>query len=416
MMFSESIRMLVCLASISSPPSMLANAARDPIVRATVAQAGTITGALPQADSPFIDGADEILLKPLTVPSNDRSAGRVAEPTGPRRESWFRRTVSDWLVAGNRSESAPSFFARLREQQRVPGDALLVSRCRSLLLADPTLRGLFIHVSCDDSVLRLRGNVPTEQAKAQAEVVARRTSGVSSVRNDLVVTSASIQQATFVGASLSVPQRLDGNNIQSALPPALPDPGPAAPVVSPPAAQPVLGAVLGQTIEPIPASGLPEVKSYVIRRPGSSAAPSMMAMPPVQHQTMEQQQVAKAPVQATILPSGRRWGDGQTVRAPIPAPPARSGGIPVVPAAVAAPSAGAPVANADPWTQQTSRDITAILRDDPRAKSLVHVIRGREVRLSGSVRLPEEIYAISQLISELPGVDFVSIDDVQFSN
>jgi hypothetical protein len=133
---------------------------------------------------------------------------------------------------------------------------------------------------------------------------------------------------------------------------------------------------------------------------------------------MEQLQVAKAPVEATVLPSGHRVGDASGRRAPIPAPPSQNGPYsPSVPVTKAAPKPVAVTsASRDAKEQQLSNDVAALLSKDPRGRGLIFVVRGSEVRLSGTVRTSEEIYAISQLLDEIPGIDFVSFDDVQFTN
>jgi len=417
MLFAASVQLLVCAASLSSPPASTSGVESEPAVNlsagATTSQPVT---ALPTAvqQSAFIENVDNIPLHPLQFPTagENRPIAKKAAPS----EGKVRRTVTEWLARGNRSESAPNFFARLRKEQKSASDSLLVSRCRSMHLADPTLRSFFIHVSAEEGVITLKGNVPTELAKIHAEQIARKTPGAIEVRNEMTVGSGMpIQQTSFVGASLSMPLRLDGSGLQSANGVSL------GSAVAPPtsvASAPSAAVTLGAPIQIAGGSpGLPAVKSFDVSRPAGPIL-SSSAMPPVRHTTMEQLQVAKAPVEAMVLPSGHRIGEPSGRRAPIPAPPSQNGPYSMpAPVTMAAPK---PIAvtptSVDAKEQQLSNDVAALLSKDPRARALTFVVRGAEVRLSGTVRTTEEIYAISQLLDEIPGIDFVSFDNVQFAN
>ena len=421
MLLAASMQMLVCVASLSSPPALTVGAESMPgestANGATTSQPVT---ALPPANRPsaFIDGINEVPMHPLAIPTSSNSPRDQA--TSNPQEGKTRRTVSEWLTRGNRSEPAPNFFARLRKEQKSASDSLLVSRCRSMLLADPSLRSLFIHVSAEESVITLKGNVPTEMAKTHAEQIARKTPASSGIRNELTVgTTMPVQQASFVGASLSMPLRLDGTGFGSTTGASLgnavsgsPMPTTVAPTASP-------GVTLGAPIQMASASTpMPTARGYVTQQPASPIL-STSAMPPVRHTTMEQLQVAKAPVAPMVLPSGHRIGDSSGRRASIPAPPSAGTTPYTVPAptSVAAPRPIAPTASTgDAREQQVTSDVAALLSKDPRARGLTYTVRGTEVRLAGSVRTSEDIYAVSQLLDAIPGVDFVSFDNVQFTN
>lgn len=421
MLFAASVQLLVCAASLSSPPASTSGVESVP---AATFSAGATTSppvtALPTAvqQSAFIENVDDIPLRPLQLPSTGENRPATKKPAPA--EGKVRRTVSEWLTRGNRSEPAPNFFARIRKEQKSASDSLLVSRCRSMLLADPTLRNFFVHVSANEGVITLKGNVPTELIKINAEQLARKTPASVDVRNELTVgTGTPIQQTSFVGASLSMPLRLDGSGLQSPSPSAV-SLGSAVAAPSPVSSSPATSAAvtLGAPIQIASASPeLPVVRSFDVSRPAGPVL-SSSAMPPIRHSTMEQLQVAKAPVEATVLPSGHRVDDASGRRAPIPAPPSQSGPYSTsVPVTKAAPK---PVAvtptSRDAKEQQLSNDVAALLSKDPRGRGLIFVVRGSEVRLSGTVRTSEEIYAISQLLDEIPGIDFVSFDDVQFTN
>lgn len=419
MLFAASVQLLVCAASLSGPPA--STSVVESVPAATLVAGATTSPpvtALPTAvqQSAFIENVDDIPLRPLQLPSTGENRPATKKPAPA--EGKVRRTVSEWLTRGNRSEPAPNFFARIRKEQKSASDSLLVSRCRSMLLADPTLRNFFVHVSANEGVITLKGNVPTELIKINAEQIARKTPASVEVRNELTVgTGTPIQQTSFVGASLSMPLRLDGSGLQSPSGVSLGS-AVATPAPVPPAPATTAAVTLGAPIQIASASPvLPAVRSLDVSRPAGPIL-SSSAMPPIRHTTMEQLQVAKAPVEATVLPSGHRVGDASGRRAPIPAPPSQSGPYSTsVPVTKAAPK---PVAvtptSRDAKEQQLSNDVAALLSKDPRARGLTFVVRGSEVRLAGSVRTSEEIYAISQLLDEIPGIDFVSFDDVQFTN
>ncbi len=88
----------------------------------------------------------------VTVNSPKSAPATKEQPAG-----WVRRVVSEWLHRGNRSESTGSFFSRLRQEERSVGDSLIVSRCRSLLVADAAVRTHFIHIGAERGVITLRG-------------------------------------------------------------------------------------------------------------------------------------------------------------------------------------------------------------------------------------------------------------------
>lgn len=71
---------------------------------------------------------------------------------------------------------------------RAPGsDAALVASIEGQLAADTDTSGLNIDVDVQDGVVTLSGVVRTAEARAEAERIARSTSGVKSVRNELRV-------------------------------------------------------------------------------------------------------------------------------------------------------------------------------------------------------------------------------------
>ncbi len=328
----------------------------------------------------------------VTVNSPKSAPATKEQPAG-----WVRRVVSEWLHRGNRSESTGSFFSRLRQEERSVGDSLIVSRCRSLLVADAAVRTHFIHIGAERGVITLRGNVPTESLRRQAEQLARNTVGMVDVRNELTVgTSSTIEQASYASASLAMPTRLDGGDLSSSLSASAPAFRSARETAS-------ASVTLGRAIEPVGTSFV---------SPDELPTMSVAMMPKIRHQTLEQQ-VAKPAAQPEVLPSGQRIFAGSGRRATIPAPPSSISG----PAFAASPSQ-TPVGTAsgvvNRLDEQKSADIEALLGNDPRARSLTFSLRGKEVRLAGSVAKPEDLFALADLVDKLPGVEFVSFDEVEF--
>lgn len=397
MVVSMSLPMLVVLSSLAAGPTEAPAVAGSPTLVREGAASPHVT-PLPPSPSAFVPELEKAATTKdqLAAPAQGANkSDRSNKPAG----GWIKRIVSDWLHRGNRSESAPDFFQRLRQQERQAGDALLVSRCKALLLSDPSLRSLFIHVSANDGVVELRGHVPTDSVKEEIERIARQTPGMADLRSELTVGSVvAIQQASYVGASLLPP--IDLSSSSSLMPG---DPTADASRRS--------AATLGSDIESVSdaeADSLPMAEDVAPLLTWNS-----LPMPPSRHQTIGLR-AAKNPVQAETLPSGQRLLTGNQQRPSIPAPPA-STSVPTIPTArVVQRSNPTSAGSADPLTQQIAGDVAAVLARDPRAQRITYELRGRELRLAGFTRTPEDLYAIASVLGQLPGIDFVHLDDVQF--
>ena len=68
-------------------------------------------------------------------------------------------------------------------------DPAITAAVKTSLLADPGSSGLKIDVDTDHAIVTLKGTVATPDEKTRAEEVAKNTSGVSSVVNNLKVVS-----------------------------------------------------------------------------------------------------------------------------------------------------------------------------------------------------------------------------------
>jgi len=69
----------------------------------------------------------------------------------------------------------------------IAGDAAITSAVKTKLLGDPDVSGLRIDVDTRDGVVTLQGTVPTASEKERALKLARETTGVKSVRDQLKV-------------------------------------------------------------------------------------------------------------------------------------------------------------------------------------------------------------------------------------
>jgi hypothetical protein len=371
----------------------------------------TIGQAVSPAPLPPLSPRPSAFAHDLISPTSRNAPSVKTPPTSSKSKQppagWVRRLVTDWLHRGNHVESSGSFFTRIRQEERNVSDSLLVSRCRSLLVSDAAVRAAFIHILAENGVITLRGHVASDAVRQQAEQLARNTVGLVNVRNELEINPLQGVEQTSYAAMLAPPIRLDGGTLAGGLPtppnnflPAEPTPA----FSESPLAAGTVSASLAPFIEPMspafPASS---------RTPRQGPTLSVAMMPSIKHRTLEQQ-VAKPFVPQEVLPSGQKIGSGKRT---IPAPPLTPSVQ--VPAVIPAGQASASV-EGDRLAQQIQADVAAILARDPRARQLSFTIRGKEVRLAGGVAKSEDLFELADLIDRLPGIDFVSFDEVQFQN
>lgn len=85
-----------------------------------------------------------------------------------------------------------SACAVVRDQQSVGSyfdDTTLTTRVKARFAHDPTVSAMAISVETFEGVVQLSGFAKSAQERAQAETLARETSGVKSVRNNILVRS-----------------------------------------------------------------------------------------------------------------------------------------------------------------------------------------------------------------------------------
>ena len=77
-----------------------------------------------------------------------------------------------------------------RDTGALVGDAGITAAVKTKMLADPTVSGLTIDVDTKDGVVILMGNVTSATEKRRAVEIARETTGVTSVKDQLKIAKA----------------------------------------------------------------------------------------------------------------------------------------------------------------------------------------------------------------------------------
>jgi osmotically-inducible protein OsmY len=90
------------------------------------------------------------------------------------------------------AEKSASTTAQQVERQLEKGaiavdDATISAKIKTILIADPGLKGFAIDVDTSNNVVTLKGAVESEDARREAERIARSVAGVKSVTNNLTV-------------------------------------------------------------------------------------------------------------------------------------------------------------------------------------------------------------------------------------
>jgi osmotically-inducible protein OsmY len=124
-----------------------------------------------------------------TVDARAREAGSDAAATTSGATATASDKASD--AAEKIGEAARATGAAATQAARdaapVVADAGITAAVKTRLLADPDVAGLRIDVDTKDKVVTLSGNVATAAQIAEAERIARETTGVARVVNNLKV-------------------------------------------------------------------------------------------------------------------------------------------------------------------------------------------------------------------------------------
>ena len=94
-------------------------------------------------------------------------------------------------AAGQGQSPIPAAIPRSSSAANTAKDTAITAQIKRALLADALTSGNDIHVTTDNRVVTLRGEVHVNREALEAAKIARRTSGVREVVNQLVVTSES---------------------------------------------------------------------------------------------------------------------------------------------------------------------------------------------------------------------------------
>jgi osmotically-inducible protein OsmY len=66
-------------------------------------------------------------------------------------------------------------------------DSAITTKIKAKYAADDLVNATDVHVKTNDSIVTLTGTVPNEMAWRQAEEIAKKTSGVKEVKNEIKV-------------------------------------------------------------------------------------------------------------------------------------------------------------------------------------------------------------------------------------
>jgi osmotically-inducible protein OsmY len=143
-----------------------------------VALARATDGVQNVVDNIRVAGGDAAMPGEYPTSPTGRAAGEEARDEA--RDAG--RTVSEAGRDVGRTASEAG-----RDVADATGDAAVTAAVKTKFLADTTVRGLKIDVDTKDNVVTLTGTVGSAAEKAEAVRIARATSGVKSVRDNLKV-------------------------------------------------------------------------------------------------------------------------------------------------------------------------------------------------------------------------------------
>jgi osmotically-inducible protein OsmY len=113
----------------------------------------------------------------------DTAAARTRAAQLARETDGVRNVVDNLVVR----PAVPDMSSTVDNATGAITDAGLTSAVKTKLLADTSVSGLAINVDTSNGVVTLTGTVPTAAAKERALQLARETSGVKSVTDQLKV-------------------------------------------------------------------------------------------------------------------------------------------------------------------------------------------------------------------------------------
>ena len=90
----------------------------------------------------------------------------------------------------------PAVQAQGRTAGQIVDDAAITTALKAKLVKERAKNLVAVNVDTDHGVVHLKGTVPTERDRAEAERLARATKGVVDVKNDLLVDAAAASPKT----------------------------------------------------------------------------------------------------------------------------------------------------------------------------------------------------------------------------
>jgi osmotically-inducible protein OsmY len=183
------------LRTKGQPAAATAEAAREGTGAGSVAPDAWLTAKI-QAKY-FVD--DEVKARDIDVTTQNGvvTLSGVVEDEAERRQAVALarstdgvRDVTDQLRVdpeAAKSAARPLPLPNIRPIGPIDADPWITTKVQAKYFLDPAIKGLSINVNTDKGVVTLKGTVPDEQAKQEAERIARETDGVSKVVNELVV-------------------------------------------------------------------------------------------------------------------------------------------------------------------------------------------------------------------------------------
>lgn len=100
----------------------------------------------------------------------------------------FAMLLSAVLAAGCGTMTGTSPDGSKKSAGQVLDDAVITSKVKTALLADPDISGLKINVDTEKGRVKLKGEVKTIGLRRKAESITRGVEGVQSVDNQLIIT------------------------------------------------------------------------------------------------------------------------------------------------------------------------------------------------------------------------------------
>ena len=117
MLLAASVPLLLCAATLSAPPALPIGA--ESTLDGATSRAMT---SLPEGNTPsaFVDDFPDVTLRPLNVPTPAANAPPQEKTPPVPPSSRIRKTVSEWLTRGNRSEPATNFLHAFGRSRKLP--------------------------------------------------------------------------------------------------------------------------------------------------------------------------------------------------------------------------------------------------------------------------------------------------------